>query len=296
MLLLTGATGTIGLPLLRRLTAQGIPVRCLVRDPRRLGAERVRVQIALGDLSDHLSFRHALRGVDTVVHLASVIRDQPNGSIEELAGVATWRLVQAAERAGAERFVFFSALGASTRSRSRLMRAKAIAERALIESSLAHTVFAPSWVYSPSDPFMTLLERMSWLPVIPIPGSGRAVFQPMWAEDVADCVIAALPGGALAAESDGARYELAGPETLAYREIVEIALGSFHRRRPIAGVPRRVVRSFLRTVELLMGPAAFATWDEAELLEIAMTSRHGTADAERLGVMPKAMRAVLGVG
>ena len=224
MLLLTGATGTIGLPLLRRLTATGTPVRCLVRDPRHLGTERVRVQIALGDLSDHLSFRHALRGVDTVVHLASVIRDQPTGSIEELAGVATWRLVRAAERAGVKRFVFFSALGASTRSRARLMRAKAIAERALIESSLAHTVFAPSWVYSPGDQFLTVLERMSLLPVVPIPGRGRAAFQPIWAEDVADCVLAALPGGALAAESDGARYELAGPETLNYREIVELAL------------------------------------------------------------------------
>jgi uncharacterized protein YbjT (DUF2867 family) len=296
VLLLTGATGTIGLPLLRRLTAAGVPVRCLVRDPRRLGTERVRVQIALGDLSDHLSFRHALRGVDTVVHLASVIRDQPTGSIEELAGVATWRLVRAAERAGVERFVFFSALGASTRSRSRLMQAKAVAERALVESSLAHTVFAPSWVYSPSDPFLTLLQRMSLLPLMPIPGSGRAAFQPMWAEDVADCVIAALPGGPLAAESDGARYELAGPETLTYRGIVEIALRSFHRRRPIIGVPPRLVRRTLNTIELLTGPAAFATWDEAELLEVSMTSRHGTADAERLGVVPKSMRAVLGVG
>ena len=91
----------------------------------------MRVQIALGDLGDPLSFRHALRGVDTVVHLASAIRDQPEGSIEELDGVATWRLVQAAERAGARRFVFFSTLGASTRSRARLMRAKALAERAV---------------------------------------------------------------------------------------------------------------------------------------------------------------------
>jgi NADH dehydrogenase len=296
VLLLTGATGTIGLPLLRRLTAAGVPVRCLVRDPRRLGAERVRVQIALGDLSDHLSFRHALRGVDTVVHLASVIRDQPTGSIEELAGVATWRLVRAAEREGVQRFVFFSALGASTRSRARLMRAKAIAERALIESSLAHTVFAPSWVYSPSDQFFTLLERMSLLPVMPIPGSGRATFQPIWSEDVADCVLAALPGGPLAGEADGARYELAGPETLSYRDIVEIALRSFHRHRAIVGVPERVVRRTLNLTELLTGPAAFATWDEAELLEVPMVSRRGTADAERLGVLPRPMGSVLGIG
>jgi NADH dehydrogenase len=296
VLLLTGATGTVGLPLLRRLTATGTPVRCLVRDPRRLGAERVRVQIALGDLSDHLSFRHALRGVDTVVHLASVIRDQPAGSIEELAGVATWRLVRAAERAGVRRFVFFSALGASTRSRARLMRAKAIAEKALVESSLGHTVFAPSIVYSPSDPYLTLLERMSLLPVMPIPGDGRATFQPIWAEDVAACVLAALPGGALEAESDGARYELAGPETLNHQDIVEIALRSFHRRRMLVHVPAPVVRRTLKLAELLMGPAAFATWDEAELLEVSMTSRHGTADAERLGVLPKPMRAVLGIG
>jgi uncharacterized protein YbjT (DUF2867 family) len=296
VLLLTGATGTIGRPLLRRLTATGAPVRCLVRDPRRLGAERVRVQIALGDLADPLSFRHALRGVDTVVHLASVIRDQPNGSIEELAGVATWRLVRAAERAGVERFVFFSSLGATTRSRPRMMRAKAIAERAVAESSLTHTVFAPSAVYSPGDPFLTLLEAMSLLPVMPISGSGRAAFQPIWAEDVADCVMAVLPGGAHAAEAAGARYELAGPETLTYEDMVRCVLRSFRRRRMIVGVPIPVVRRMLRLVELLMGPAAFATWDEAELLEVSMTSRQGTADAERLGVSPRSMAAVLGVG
>src|SRR5581483_6864344 len=204
-----------------------------VRDPRRLGAERVRVQIALGDLADHLSFRHALRGVDTVVHLASVIRDQPNGSIEELAGVATWRLVGAAERAGVERFVFFSALGCSTRSRARLMRAKAVAERAVVESSLSHVVFAPSLVYSPGDPFLRLLERVSLLPVVPISGSGSAAFQPIWAEDVADCVLAALSAG----DSAGKRYELAGPETLTYEDIVHLTLRSLARRRPLVKVP-----------------------------------------------------------
>ena len=296
MLLLTGATGTVGLPVLRRLTAAGVPVRCLVRDPRRLGAQRVKVQITLGDLADPFTFRHALRGVETVVHLAAVTRDQPGGSIEELAGVAAWRLVRAAERAGVERFVFFSTLGASTRSRARLMRAKAIAERALMESSLRYTVFAPSMVYSPSDRFITLLERMSLLPVVPIVGTGRAAFQPIWAEDVAECVMAVLPGGAMAEEAVGGRYELAGPETLTYAEIVEYVLRSLRRRRPVVAVPTPAVRRILKLVELLTGPAAFATWDEAQLLEVPLISGQGTADAERLGVLPKPMRAVLDIG
>lgn len=296
MLLLTGATGTIGMPLLRRLTTAGVPVKCLVRDPRRLGSERVRVQIALGDLADPFTFRHALRGVDTVIHLASVIRDQPTGSIEELSAVASWRLVQAAERAGVERFVFFSVLGASTRSRPRLMQAKAIAERALMESSLNYTVFAPSLVYAPGDPFLRLLERLSLLPVMPIAGPGRAAFQPIWAEDVAECVMAALPGGPMADASAGARYELAGPQTLTYRELVGFVLRSLGRRRPMVSVPESIVRRTLNWVELLMGPTAPATWDEAELLEVPLIARQGTADAERLGVAPKPVAAVLGVG
>jgi uncharacterized protein YbjT (DUF2867 family) len=296
VLLLTGATGTIGMPLLRRLTVAGTPVRCLVRNPRRLGSERVRVQIALGDLADPRTFRHALRGVETVVHLAAPIRDQPGGSIEELAAGASWQLVRAAERAGVQRFVFFSATGASAHSPSRLMRAKAIGERALAESSLSHTVFAASWVYALGDPFLSLTERMAWLPAIPIPGSGRAAFEPMWAEDVADCLIAALPGGPRAADADGARYELAGPQTLTYAEIVRTALRAAHRPRPLLPLPVALVRSGLRLVERVMGPAAFATWDEAELLGITMLSERGSADAERLGVRPRAMASVLGAG
>jgi NADH dehydrogenase len=176
------------------------------------------------------------------------------------------------------------------------MRAKAIAERAVLESSLDCTVFAPSMVYSPSDPFITLLERMSLLPVMPVSGSGRAAFQPIWAEDVADCVLAALPGRAHGEDSSGQRYELAGPETLTYAEIVECVLHSLHRRRPLVRIPIGLVRRLLGTVELVGGPTAFATWDEAELLEVPLISRQGTADAERLGVLPKPMRAVLGVG
>lgn len=294
MLLLTGATGTIGAPLLRRLTDAGIPVRVLVRDPRRLGPQRVRVQIALGRLEDHLSFRHALRGVDTVIHLASVIRDQPGGSIEELAGVASWRLVRAAERAGVKRFLFFSTIGASTFSRARLMRAKAVAERAVMESSLAATVFAPSVVYAPGDAYLKLLGRMSLLPAMAIPGPGRTPFQPIWAEDVADCVMAALPGGSRAEESVGARLELAGPETLTHRQMVELVLRSLNRRRPILPVPLPVVHRSLSTLELLTGPTAFATWDEVQLLEIPMLAQRGSADAKWLGVQPKPMGAVLG--
>jgi NADH dehydrogenase len=290
MILLTGATGTVGHALLARLTAGPEPVRCLVRDPRRLGDQRVRVQIALGDLANPASFRHALRGVETVVHLAATIRDQPRASIEEVNAVGTLRLIQAAERAGARRFAFFSAMGASRHSRTRFFRAKALARQAVESSALETTVFAPSIVYTPGDPWLTLLERFSWLPAVPMSGGGRALYQPIWADDVADCVVAALsrPG-------DGRRaYELAGPEALSYDDIVRTVLRSLRRRRPLAHVPLPLVKGSLRVLERLVGPPVFATWEEAELMEESMTTARGTADAEALGVTPLPMGAVLG--
>jgi uncharacterized protein YbjT (DUF2867 family) len=318
MLLLTGATGLVGSALLRRLVAEGAQVRCLVRDPRKLGAQRVRVQIALGDLTDPPSFRNALRGVRTVVHLAASIRDQPQGSIEELNGIATWRMVQAAERAGVERFVFFSVLGASIHHRARFFRAKALAEQAVEEAGLDSIVFAPSIVYAPGDPWLTLLERLALLPVMPVSGRGRALYQPIWAEDVADCVMAALrgPAGERRAEprrdaerseadrratdqrasNRAGRYELAGPETLSYNDIVRVVLASLNRRRPLLHVPTPIVSRSLRLLDRVAGPNAFATWDEAELMEVPMVSARGTADVEALGVTPQRMRPVLGVG
>ena len=291
MLLLTGATGQVGRALLRRLNEEGRPVRCLVRDPRGLGAERVRVQIVLGDLSDPQSFRNALRGVQTVVHLAAAGRDQPGASIEELDGIATWRLVQAAEGAGVEHFVFFSALAASIHDRTRFLRAKALAEQAVLAAGVPHTVFAPSLVYASDDRHLKLLQRLAWLPVVPIPGRARARFQPIWAEDVAACVLAALHDDA---PPTGARHELAGPQTLTQEEIVEIVLAAAGRPRPVVGVPEPLTRAALRTLGTFMKSKAPATWDEAELLQVSMTTPHGTAGAEALGVTPRPMAEVLG--
>jgi NADH dehydrogenase len=291
---MTGATGRVGGALLRRLTAGGQPVRCLVRDPRRLGPERVRVQIALGDLAEPVSLRNALRGVTTVVHLAGTLRDQPAGSIEELNGIATWRMVEAAERAGVEHVVFTSALGASVHSRARFLRAKALAEQAVAASVLRTTVVAPSLTFARDDRWLWLAGRLSVLPAVPVAGRGAARFQPVWAEDVAAALAAVAtrpPGGPA-----HTRHALAGPDTLTQREAVDVALRALGRPRPTVAVPSPLVRAACRTAEALMKSRAPATWDEAELLEVSMTTPSGTADAEALGVAPRSLAAVLGGG
>lgn len=295
MLLLTGATGSIGSRLLPLLLERDEEVRCLVREPRRLGARRVDVQIALGDLgemSDPYLVRQALRGVDTVIHLAASIRDQPPKRIEELNGLATVRLLQAAERSGVRSFHFFSAMDAQSAQRTRFFRAKWLAEQAVLSSPLRTTVFAPSIVYDHSDPWITLLRRFSFLPVLPVSGEGQAEFQPIWAADAARCVVAALDRERA---EDGAarRYELAGPETLTYDQMSDLVSRIAGRPRPLVHVPLPLVRAGLIALRSVFGEAVFATWEEAELMEVSMVSERGPADAQALGIEPRRMSDVL---
>ena len=183
--------------------------------------------------------------------------------------MATIRLLRAAERTGAERFVYFSALGASLNSRSRFLRSKALAEQAVSESEFDWTVLAPSLVYSPEDRWIRFFRRLSLLPAMPMAGRGRARVQPIWAGDVADGVLNRLNGA-----GDGQRrFELAGPEQLSYDEIVRTVAETRGRERPLAHVPPFLVRAGLWTADKLAGDPVLATWDEAQLMESRASRR-----------------------
>ncbi|HYH54432.1 MAG TPA: hypothetical protein VD761_09905, partial [Solirubrobacterales bacterium] len=192
------------------------------------------------------------------------------------------------ERSGVGSFHFFSALDAQAAQRTRFFRAKWLAEQAVLSSPLQTTVFAPSIVYDHSDPWITLLRRFSFLPVLPVSGEGQARFQPIWAADVARCVV-----GALQAAEPRERYELAGPDTLTYDQMSDLVSRIAGRPRTLVHVPLPLVRAGLIALRSFFGEAVFATWEEAELMEVSMVSERGPADAQALGVQPRRMSDVL---
>ena len=164
MILVTGATGTVGRRCCRCCSSAATTSASWSAIRGGWAGCGCEVRIALGDLAelaDPRVLRQALRGVDTVVHLAAAIRDQPRAPVEELNGLATASLLRAAERSRVERFVFFSAIGATEVQRTRFFRAKALAERAVRTRSSTTTVFAPSIVYNRDDPWITMMRRLA---------------------------------------------------------------------------------------------------------------------------------------
>ncbi len=123
--------------------------------------------------------------------------------------------------------------------------------------------------------------------MLPVSGEGQARFQPIWADDAARCVVAAL------AEEPRQRYELAGPETLSYDQMSDLVSRIAGRPRPLVHVPLPIVRAGLIALRSVFGEAVFATWEEAELMEVSMVSERGPADVQALGVEPRRMSDVL---
>ena len=108
--LITGAAGKVGSRLVKRLALRDDNIRALVRDPSRAAGLRAqRVEIMRGDLLDHSSLESAVRGVDAVVHCASVYFDEAAPvQAQAVNELGTRRLAVLARNAGVKRFVFTS--------------------------------------------------------------------------------------------------------------------------------------------------------------------------------------------
>jgi len=89
-------------------------------------------------------------------------------------------------------------------------------------------------------------------------------------------------------------HEFGPPEVLSYDEIALTIARAAGRDRPLVHVPLGLVHLSLVLLRRVFGDEAFATWEEAELMEVPMTTERGPEDAKRLGVEPRPMADVLG--
>jgi uncharacterized protein YbjT (DUF2867 family) len=142
-LLITGATGTLGRQVARRALDEGHEVRCLVRSPKKAaflkewGAELIQ-----GDLCNPESLKAALEGITAVIDTATS-RPTDSLSIKQVDWDGKVALIQAAQAAGVERFIFFSILDAEKYPNVPLMEIKRCTEAFLAESGLNYTILRP---------------------------------------------------------------------------------------------------------------------------------------------------------
>jgi len=249
MILVTGGTGFIGKALIRHLVEMGYPVRTLLR-PSPYSPDLphgVPVDITVSSLNDERGLRAAMRGIDTVYHLASGEWRGPRASLMEIDIQGTRAVVEAAEDAGVKRIFYVSHLGADRASAFPVLKAKGIAEEFIRRSNLTYTILRSAIAFGPHDGLTTGLARiLSASPFIfLVPGDGQVVLQPLWVEDLVTCLTWALEDP----ESHNRIVNIGGPEYLTFREIVELVMKEIGIHRLLVGIGSPYLRAITVFIE-----------------------------------------------
>jgi uncharacterized protein YbjT (DUF2867 family) len=263
MIAITGGTGFIGSHLVRLVLDSGRRVRVLARRPgrgydlARAGAELVR-----GDILDPRSLEQGFDGAEAVIHLVGIIVEKGANTFEAVHHRGTANVVAAARAAGVKRLVHMSALGTREAARSDYHRTKWRGEEAVRASGLDWTIHRPSLVYGEGPDFVSrFVSIIRWSPVLPVPGDGRNLLQPVWVGDVAACFLQSVAKP----ETVGRAYELGGPRPCTLDEVLDEVMAVLGKRRPRVHVPIRLLNPQLAVLEKVL-PNPPATRDQLLML------------------------------
>lgn len=220
--LVTGATGFLGRHVLA-LRPAGHEVEAFVRASSDLSRLPPGLRVRKGDLGDPDSLTRALEGADAVVNLASLGFGHAPG------------IVEACRRVRLERALFIGTTAVFTKLPAASKAVRLEAERLVRESGLPWTLLRPTMMYgTPGDRnIWRLIRFLRWSPVAPLPGGGRGLHQPVFVEDAAKAVWAALERPAAV----GKAYNLAGARALTLEEMVGTVARLLGRKVAVVPVP-----------------------------------------------------------
>jgi len=208
-ILVTGATGNVGVNVVRELRARAATVRALVRDPRAAAAALGDVDLAVGDFDDPGPLRRALAGIDRVYLCAA---DGPRKVVHETA------MIDAAAEAGVERIVKLSAMHADPAALQPAYRWHGEIEAHLQRSGVPAVVLRPAF-------FMTnmlmVAEGVKQTGVLYAPTAGRGVAM----IDIRD--VAAVAAVTLTTDGhEKQTYDLTGPEAVTFSDVARAITGA----------------------------------------------------------------------
>ncbi|HEY1710052.1 MAG TPA: complex I NDUFA9 subunit family protein [Rhizomicrobium sp.] len=287
-----GGSGFVGRNTVRALAKAGYRVRAATRRPNLaqylppMGSVG-QIQLFKCDVSDENQVAAALAKADVVVNLIGILYRSGGQGFEAVHVEAAERIARAAKAAGARVLVHVSALGADENSTSRYTQSKARGEAHVRAAFPEATVLRPSIVFGPEDSFFNRFAGMArLLPALPLIGGGKTKFQPVFVGDVAAAIVKCAGDPA----THGKTYELAGPNTYSFKELMQFLLAQIGRRRLLVPVPFPL--AIIQGAILGILPKPLLTTDQVRSLRTDNIVSSGALSLADLGIVPDSIEAI----
>lgn len=252
--LITGANGNLGQHLMRSL-AGDLQLRAAVRSEsarRQVEAatailpEANRPEIVIVDYADEDAIADACSGCGAAVHLVGILKEDHRSRYETAHEQSCRALSAGAERAGLQRIVYLSIVGARPDSANACLASKGRAEQILQSGPVPTVVLRAPMVLGPGDAASKALRGMAQAPFLAMVGGGHTLHQPIDVRDVVASVRAAIHEPGLANES----LDIGGPECLPHRALVARAAALYGKPPPrVVPIPQILVALFAAVAE-----------------------------------------------
>lgn len=288
-----GGTGFLGRYVVRQLARAGYRLRVVARNPEaalhlKTAGDVGQIALIAGNLNDMSTIAPALKGAYAVVNLVGVLAEGGSQGFSRLHAQGAERLAFAAHIAGVQRFIHISALGVDKAQNSAYARSKLNGEKAVQAAFPNATILRPSVVFGAEDNFFNQFARMASLaPALPLIGGGKTTFQPVYVGDIAQAVETSLAR----ADTAGETYELGGPHTYSFRQILEYILLLIGRSRLLVTIPFPLASLIGSVAQLLPRPPL--TRDQVKLLKHHNVVGRDTKCFAHLGITPTAIEMVV---
>src|SRR5438128_3563143 len=287
-----GGTGFLGRRIVRHLRSRGFPVRIASRHPdqghRLFGRDDPQLQSVGADIHDERSVAEALAGAYGVVNAVSLYVEHGQETCHSVHVESAPRVAAVAHRAGVDRLIHISGIGADAASPSRYIRKRSEGELA-VRAAFAETLFVrPAVMFGPDDAFLaTILKLLRQLPIYPMFGRGRTRLQPAYVEDVAEAVARVIGR----AETHPTIFEFGGPRVYSYELFLRAVAHQAGLAPLLFPIPFAVWHALAWASEILPGPPL--TRNQVDLMKIDTVSSPEMPGFVELEISPQSVDALL---
>ena len=283
-----GGTGFLGRRIVRQLRDKGYSVRIASRHPNPSSGDDPQHRSILADIHETPSIASAIAGAFGVVNAVSLYVARGKETFHAVHVAAAERLANEARKAGVERLVQISGIGADAQSPSPYIRARGQGEQAVRAVFAGATVIRPAVMFGPDDAFLsTLIKLLRRLPVYPMFGRGETRLQPADVEDVGEAVARVIQR----TETGPLTVECGGPRVYSYEELLRTIARAASVKPFLVPVPFGVWHALALVAEVL--PGAPVTRNQVELMQVDTVASPSLPGFAELGISPRPMEAVI---
>ena len=266
--LIFGGSGQIGSFLIRKLTKNNLKVTVVTRNIHQKGlkiktqANAGFIDIVEANIFDEKKIEKLFSEADYCINLIGILYEKRRGNtFKNIHTIFPSLVAKLCKKYNLEHFVHVSALGVNEAIDSKYAISKLEGENNILDNFPRSIILRPSVVFSNSDnfstQFMTLLNR---LPIFPLYYSGKTKFMPIHCSDLTNIIYHIILEG-----SDTQIIECVGPETLTFKEVLEILLNLINKKRLLIPFPLPVAKLSAKFFQLL--PKPLLTEDQLRLLK-----------------------------